>query len=87
MPLLNRSLRRLAATASVLALSACATVGPNFKPPEAPKGAAAAGYAMAGDAVVSGARLTPETRAAGPITGSARPVRPAMPNPAPTSPR
>jgi hypothetical protein len=66
MPLLNRSLRRLAATASVLALSACATVGPNFKPPEAPKGAAAAGYAMAGDAVVSGARLTPETRAAGP---------------------
>jgi len=48
----------------VLALSACATVGPNFKPPEAPKGAAA-GYAMAGDAVVSGARLTPETRAAG----------------------
>jgi len=66
MPLLNKALRRLAATASVLALSACATVGPNFKSPDAPKGAAAAGYAMAGDAVVSGARLTPETRAAGP---------------------
>ncbi len=66
MPLLNRSLLRLAATASALTLGACATVGPNFKTPDAPKGAAAAGYAMAGDAVAPGVRLTPEARVAGP---------------------
>lgn len=53
MPLLNRSLR-LAGAASALALSACATVGPDFKTPDAPKGAAAAGYAMAGDVVTPG---------------------------------
>jgi NodT family efflux transporter outer membrane factor (OMF) lipoprotein len=56
----------LLVAASALALSACATVGPNFKTPDAPKGAAAAGYAMAGDAAAPGVRLTPESRAAGP---------------------
>jgi len=66
MPLLNRSLRRLAVTASALTLGACATVGPNFRSPDAPKGAAASGYAMAGDPVATGVRLAPETRAAGP---------------------
>jgi NodT family efflux transporter outer membrane factor (OMF) lipoprotein len=64
MPLSNRLLAVTAASA--LALSACQTVGPNFKTPEAPKGAAAAGYAMAGDAATAGVRLDPETRAAGP---------------------
>jgi NodT family efflux transporter outer membrane factor (OMF) lipoprotein len=64
MPLSTRSLRRLAvASVSALALSACATVGPNFKTPEGP---AAAGYAMAGDAAAPGVRLTPDARAAGP---------------------
>jgi len=52
--------------ASALTLSACAAVGPNFKTPEGPKGAAAAGYAMAGDPEAPGVRLAPETRAAGP---------------------
>jgi NodT family efflux transporter outer membrane factor (OMF) lipoprotein len=66
MPLLTRTLRLLAATASTLALAACATVGPNFKAPEVPKGPAAAGYAMAGDAVAPGVRLSPDARAAGP---------------------
>jgi NodT family efflux transporter outer membrane factor (OMF) lipoprotein len=56
----------LLVAASALALSACATVGPNFKTPDAPKGAAAAGYAMPGDAAAPGVRLTPESRAAGP---------------------
>jgi len=62
----TRPLSLLAATASALALAACATVGPNFKAPEGPKGAAAAGYAMAGDASAAGTRLSPEVRAAGP---------------------
>ena len=67
MLLSNSPLRRLAAaSASVLALTACTTVGPNFKTPDAPKGAAAAGYAMAGDPAASGARLDPAARAAGP---------------------
>ena len=66
MPLSTRSLRLLAASASALALSACATVGPNFKAPEGPKGAAAAGYAMAGDAVAPAVRLSPEARTSGP---------------------
>ncbi|MDB5466693.1 MAG: efflux system, outer rane lipoprotein NodT family [Phenylobacterium sp.] len=67
MPLSTRSVRRLAvASVSALALSACATVGPNFKTPEPPKGPAAAGYAMAGDAAAPGVRLTPDARAAGP---------------------
>jgi NodT family efflux transporter outer membrane factor (OMF) lipoprotein len=66
MPLLTRFPLRLAATASALALSACTTVGPNFKTPDAPKGAAAAGYAMAGDAVAPGVQLSPEARVAGP---------------------
>ncbi|MDB5426006.1 MAG: efflux system, outer rane lipoprotein NodT family, partial [Phenylobacterium sp.] len=62
----NRSLRRLAASTFALALGACATVGPNFKTPEGPKGPAAAGYAMAGDPAAPGARLTAEARVAGP---------------------
>ena len=41
MPLSTRSLRLLAVTASTLALAACATVGPNFKTPDGPKGPAA----------------------------------------------
>ncbi|MET0274997.1 MAG: efflux transporter outer membrane subunit [Phenylobacterium sp.] len=60
------SLTRALAAASVLALSACATVGPNFKTPEAPQGAAGAGYAMAGDARAPGVTLSPEARTAGP---------------------
>ncbi|WP_372784964.1 efflux transporter outer membrane subunit [Phenylobacterium sp.] len=66
MPLSTRSVRLLAATASALTLGACAAVGPNFKAPEGPKGAAAAGYAMARDAVAPGVRLSPEARTAGP---------------------
>ena len=34
MPLSTRPLRLFAATASALALAACATVGPNFKTPD-----------------------------------------------------
>jgi NodT family efflux transporter outer membrane factor (OMF) lipoprotein len=55
-----------AASASALALAACTTVGPNFKAPAAPSGAAASSYAMAGDATPSGVQLSPEVRAAGP---------------------
>lgn len=66
MPLSTSFLRSLAAAASVLALSACAAVGPNFKQPDAPKGVAAQGYAMAGDAAAPGVRLTPDARVAGP---------------------
>jgi len=49
MPRSTRAFPILAASASALSLAACATVGPNFKAPDAPKGPAAAGYAMAGD--------------------------------------
>jgi NodT family efflux transporter outer membrane factor (OMF) lipoprotein len=66
MPPSTRFSRLLAATASALALAACATVGPNFKAPESPKGAAANGYAMAGDAAAPGLRLSPDARTAGP---------------------
>jgi NodT family efflux transporter outer membrane factor (OMF) lipoprotein len=66
MPLSTNTLRRLAVSASAVALSACATVGPNFKSPEPPRGGAAAGYAMAGDAVEPGVRLSPDARVAGP---------------------
>lgn len=66
MPPPNRTSIGLLAAASVLALAACTTVGPNFKPPETPKGAAAAGYAMPGDPAAAGVRLSPEARAAGP---------------------
>lgn len=55
----------LAATASALALGGCATVGPNFKAPEGPTGAAAAGYAMAGDPAAPGVKLSPDARTAG----------------------
>lgn len=44
-------------------LAACTTVGPNFKSPENPK---VAGYAMDGDSTPPVARLTPDTRTAGP---------------------
>lgn len=66
MPLLTKPFLHLAATASALALGACAAVGPDFKTPDGPKGAAAAGYAMAGDIAAPGVRLSPESRAAGP---------------------
>ena len=66
MPLSIKPLRRLAASASALALAGCATVGPNFKPPEAPRGAAAGGYAMAGDSAAPGVTLSPDARVAGP---------------------
>jgi NodT family efflux transporter outer membrane factor (OMF) lipoprotein len=62
----NRVLLRLAATASMLVLSACAAVGPNFKRPEPPTGAAGSSYAMAGDPAAPGVALSPEARAAGP---------------------
>jgi len=65
MPQLTRS-PLFALAASALALSACAAVGPNFKRPEPPNGAAAAGYAMPGDTPAVAARLAPESRAAGP---------------------
>ncbi len=54
----TRTFPILAASASALTLAACATVGPNFKAPEGPKGAAASGYAMAGDAAAPGVTLT-----------------------------
>lgn len=64
MPSPIRSL--LAVTASTFALAACAAVGPNFQAPEAPQGAAAAGYAMKGDAPAAWVHLTPDARVAGP---------------------
>lgn len=63
---IRHPLRLLAATASVAALAACTTVGPNFKAPAGPKGAAASGYAMAGDAAAPGVTLSPDARVAGP---------------------
>jgi NodT family efflux transporter outer membrane factor (OMF) lipoprotein len=66
MPRSTSFLPILAASASALSLAACATVGPSFKAPDAPKGAAAAGYAMAGDAASTGVRLSPDARSAGP---------------------
>jgi NodT family efflux transporter outer membrane factor (OMF) lipoprotein len=62
----NRPARTLLAAASALAVSACAAVGPDFRAPAPPAGAAGAGYAMAGDAAAPGVRLTPDARAAGP---------------------
>ena len=56
----------LLAAASTLALSACATVGPNFQTPATPKGAAGQSYAMAGDATPAGVRLSPDARISGP---------------------
>jgi NodT family efflux transporter outer membrane factor (OMF) lipoprotein len=55
--------RLLTSTSLALALGACATVGPDFKAPDAPQGAAGQGYAMAGDptaaAVALGAQAGP----------------------------
>jgi NodT family efflux transporter outer membrane factor (OMF) lipoprotein len=62
----NRVFVRLGAAASMLALSACAAVGPNFKRPEPPAGAAGANYAMAGDPAAPGVALSPEARVTGP---------------------
>lgn len=62
MPLLNRAL----ALVAVCALAGCKTVGPDFHAPQASQGAAASGYAMAGDPVAAGVRLDPEARVAGP---------------------
>src|SRR6516162_1971069 len=53
-------------SASMLALAACAAVGPNFKAPAAPGGAAGGAYAMAGDPEAPGVRMTPDARTAGP---------------------
>lgn len=66
MPLSTKTLRLLAVSASGLALTACVAVGPNFRPPEGPKGPAAGGYAMAGDAAAPGVILSAEARGAGP---------------------
>jgi NodT family efflux transporter outer membrane factor (OMF) lipoprotein len=59
--------RRLAALAASISLAAllagCATVGPDFARPEAPK---ASGYAMQGDPVPAEARLDAATAASGP---------------------
>jgi NodT family efflux transporter outer membrane factor (OMF) lipoprotein len=58
--------RLIAAAAAGLALAGCTTVGPDFKPPAPPKGPAAEGYAMAGDAAPAGVRLDPDARLGGP---------------------
>ncbi len=47
-------------------LGGCATVGPDFKPPQGPAGAAAVGYAMAGDPQAPDLRLTAQARVPGP---------------------
>jgi NodT family efflux transporter outer membrane factor (OMF) lipoprotein len=52
-----------AVAALAAGLAACATVGPNFQPPEGPT---AGGYAMTGDRVPVVATLTPQLRASGP---------------------
>jgi NodT family efflux transporter outer membrane factor (OMF) lipoprotein len=62
----NRILLKLAAGASLLALGACAAVGPNFQRPAPPQGAAAAGYAMNGDPAPVGVSLSPEAQQVGP---------------------
>jgi outer membrane protein TolC len=66
MPSLTKSFRALGASASILALAACTTVGPNFKTPAPPAGPAASGYAMKGDPTPPGVRLSPDARIAGP---------------------
>lgn len=64
MPRWNRL--TLAAAGAAVALAGCTTVGPDFKTPNAPAGAAASGYAMAGDPTPGGVRLDPALREAGP---------------------
>lgn len=54
---------RLAAPAAGLILSACATVGPDFRASDVPQ---PAGYTMAGDTSTPGLTLTSDTRVAGP---------------------
>ncbi|MFN9848957.1 MAG: efflux transporter outer membrane subunit [Alphaproteobacteria bacterium] len=54
------------AIALALATGACTTVGPNFETPAPPQGAAAAGYAMTGDATPPGVRLDAAASPAGP---------------------
>ncbi len=66
MPQPTRTLRAVLIAGAALSLAACATVGPNFKTPAGPSGPAAAGYAMAGDMVPTGVRLSPDALAAGP---------------------
>jgi len=63
---LSPNTKPLLTLASLLALGACTTVGPDFKPPATPQGAAGAGYAMAGDPAAPGVRLDPDARVAGP---------------------
>ncbi|HET9159197.1 MAG TPA: RND transporter, partial [Caulobacteraceae bacterium] len=62
---LSNSLRLALAGASALALAACQTVGPEFAHPAEPKGAKAAGYAMAGDPIAAGVSLSPDARTPG----------------------
>lgn len=66
MPLPTRLNRGLAAAAATLALNACTTVGPDFVTPDAPRGPAAEGYAMAGDPAAPWVQLSPDARVAGP---------------------
>lgn len=54
------------AAGAAITLAGCTTVGPDFKTPDAPAGAAANGYAMAGDPTPSGVRPDPAIREAGP---------------------
>ena len=58
--------RHVAVAGWALTLGACATVGPDFKPPQGPAGAAATGYAMAGDPPAPDPLLTAQARAAEP---------------------
>ena len=67
---LNKPLRLLLVAASALSLTACATVGPNFQPPAPPAGPAGASYAMKGDAVAPGVRLTPDACEISPHTSA-----------------
>lgn len=57
---------RLLVAVCVVALAGCKTVGPDFHAPAAPQGAAASGYAMAGDPIAAGVRLDPDARTLGP---------------------
>ncbi|MBP6547146.1 MAG: efflux transporter outer membrane subunit [Phenylobacterium sp.] len=61
--LIDRKARAALTGVSLLALTACATLGPNFAQPAAPD---APGYAMAGDRAAPGVALSPEARTAGP---------------------
>lgn len=66
MPRWNRlSLAAALMAGASLTATGCTTVGPNFKTPAGPAGAAADSYAMAGDPTPAGVRLDPAERGAG----------------------